>query len=48
VLQLVSAQMGHAHTDVTRQHYISPEGFSAAEQLLSRAALNPSPTTPQA
>jgi hypothetical protein len=41
VLQLVSAQLGHAHTEVTRQHYISPDGLAAAERLLARAALNP-------
>jgi hypothetical protein len=41
VLQLVSTHLGHAHTEVTRQHYISPEGFAAAERLLARAALNP-------
>jgi integrase len=40
VLQLVSAQLGHAHPDVTRQHYISPEGLAAAERLLARASLN--------
>lgn len=41
VLQLVSAQHGHAESEVTRQHYITPEGFAEAERILARATVSP-------